>query len=182
MPIYTPPPQDQQVRMWDTPVSALQPAPARPLTPHVPLPKLQDSGSHLSQMSAPLFTEDRCSTSSEDETTACDVEVTFSNDRRTSSRATTVTLSPGQSMSTPTTTDYTTQGDPNQVASPTPPKVQQQNNVNQYIDTNNYFIPDGSNRHIHDIWDKDFHTGYLENGNNAYLLHLPKLQDMLHTS
>ena len=85
-------------------------------------------------------------------------------------------------MSTPTTTDYTTQGDPNQVASPTPTKVQQQNNVNQYIDTNNYFIPDGSNRHIHDIRDKVFHAGYLENGNNAYLLHLPKLQDMLHTS
>ena len=85
-------------------------------------------------------------------------------------------------MSTPTTTDYTTQGDANQVASPTPTEVQQQNNVNQYIDKNNYFIPDGSNRRIHDIWDKVFHTGYLENGNNAYLLHLPKLQDMLHTS
>ena len=85
-------------------------------------------------------------------------------------------------MSTPTTADYTTQGNPNQVASPTPTKVQQQNNVNQYIDTNNYFIPDGSNRCIHDIWDNVFHAGYLENGNNAYLLHLPKLQDMLHTS
>ena len=79
------PPQDQQVRMWETPVPALQPAPARPLTPCVPLPKSQDSGSHLSQMSAPLFTEDRCGTSSEDETTACDAEVTFINDRRTPS-------------------------------------------------------------------------------------------------
>ena len=85
-------------------------------------------------------------------------------------------------MSTPTTTDYTTQGDPNQVASPTPPKVHQQNNDNQYIDTNNYFIPDGSDRHIHDIRDKVFYAGYLENGNNAYLLCLPKLQEMLHTS
>ena len=91
----TPPPQDQQVRMRETPVPALQPAPARPLTPRVPLPKSQDSGSHLSQMSAPLFTEDRCSTSSEDETTACDAEVTFINDRRTPSQATTVTFSPG---------------------------------------------------------------------------------------
>ena len=80
------------------------------------------------------------------------------------------------------TTDYTTQGDPNQVASPTLPKDQQSNNDNQYIDTNNYFIPDGSDRCIHDIPDKVFHAGYLENGNNAYLLHLPKLQDMLHTS
>ena len=79
------PPQDQQVRMQETPVPALQPAPARPLTPPVPLQKSQDSGSHLSQMSAPLFTENRCNTSSEDETTACDVEVTFINDRRTPS-------------------------------------------------------------------------------------------------
>ena len=85
-------------------------------------------------------------------------------------------------MSTPVTTDYTTQGDPNQVASSAPTKVQQQNNVNQYIDTNNYLVPDHSDRCIHDIWDKVFHAGYLENGNNAYLLHLPKLQDMLHTS
>ena len=150
--------------------------------PCVPLPKLQDSGSHLLQMSAPLFTEDRCNTSSEDETAACDAEVTFINDRRTPSQATTVPFSPGRPMSTPTTTDYTTQGDPNQVASPTPPKVHQQNNDNQYIDTNNYFIPDGSDRCIHEIRDKVFHTGYLENGNNAYLLHLPKIQDKLHTS
>ena len=61
-------------------------------------------------------------------------------------------------------------------------KDQQPNNDTQYIDTNNYFIPDGSDRHIHDIPNKVFHAGYLENGNNAYLLHLPKLQDMLHTS
>ena len=79
------PPKDQQVRMWETPVPALQPGPARPLTPRVPLPKSQDSGSHLSQMSAPIFTEDRCTTSSEDETAACDAEVTFINDRRTPS-------------------------------------------------------------------------------------------------
>ena len=37
-----PPPQDQQVKIWETPVPALQPAPARPLTPRVPLPKSQD--------------------------------------------------------------------------------------------------------------------------------------------
>ena len=85
-------------------------------------------------------------------------------------------------MPTPTTTDYTTQDDPNQVASPAPTKIQQQNNANQYIDTNNYLVPDGSGRCIHDIQDKVFHAGYLENGNNTYLLHLPKLQDMLQTS
>ena len=94
MPVYTPPPQDQQVRMWETPVPALQPAPARPLTLRVLLPKLQDSGSCSSQMSAPLFMEDRCNTSSEDETAACDVEVTFINNRRTPSRSATVPFSP----------------------------------------------------------------------------------------
>ena len=71
--------------MWETPVPALPTAPARPLTPRVPLPKSQDSGLLLSQMSAPLFVEDTCSTSSEDEAAACDAEVTFINDRRTPS-------------------------------------------------------------------------------------------------
>ena len=85
-------------------------------------------------------------------------------------------------MSTSTATDYTTQGDPNQVASPKPPKDWQWNNDNQYVNTNNYFIPDDSDRCIHDIPNKVFHAGYLENGNNVYLLHLPKLPDMLHTS
>ena len=51
----------------------------------------------------------------------------------------------------------------------------------QFLGTNNFFIPDGSNRHIHDIHDKVFHAGYLENGNNAYLLELPGLEEMLHT-
>ena len=35
--------------------------------------------------------------------------------------------------------------------------------------------------HIHDIRDKVFHAGYLDNGNNAYLLELPGLKKMLHT-
>ena len=45
-----------------------------------------------------------------------------------------------------------------------------------------FFIPDGSNRCIHEIRDKVFHAGYLENGKNAYLLELLGLKDMLHTS
>ena len=52
---------------------------------------------------------------------------------------------------------------------------------NQFLGTNNFFVPDGSDRHIHDIRDKVFHAGYLENGNNAYLLELPGLEKMLHT-
>ena len=42
-------------------------------------------------------------------------------------------------------------------------------------------MPDGSNRRIHQIDNKVFHAGYLENGNNAYLLELPALENMLNT-
>ena len=85
-------------------------------------------------------------------------------------------------MSTPTTMDYTTQGDPNQVAPSTPLNMFMSTTTkNQFLGTNNFFVPDGSNRHIHDICDKVFHADYLENGNNAYLLELPALEKMLHT-
>ena len=77
--------------------------------------------------------------------------------------------------------DYTTQGDPNQVAPPTYINTAQATAQNQFFCTNNFFIPDGSNRCIHEIWDKVFHTRYLENGNNVYLLELPGLKEMLHT-
>ena len=40
-------------------------------------------------------------------------------------------------------------------------------------------MPDGSNQRIHQIPDKVFQAGYLENGNNAYLLELPALEKML---
>ena len=42
-------------------------------------------------------------------------------------------------------------------------------------------MPDGSNRRIHQIQNKVFHAGYLDNGNNAYLLELPALENMLNT-
>ena len=51
----------------------------------------------------------------------------------------------------------------------------------KFLGTNNFFIPDGSDRHIHHIDNKVFHAGYLENGNNAYLLELPVLEKMLNT-
>ena len=81
----------------------------------------------------------------------------------------------------PSTMDYTTQGDPNQVQ-PVYINTAQATTQNQLFRTNNFFIPDGSNRCIHKIKDKIFHAGYLENGNNAYLLELLGLKDMLHTS
>ena len=74
--------------------------------------------------------------------------------------------------------EYTTQGDPNQVASPTYINTVQATTQNQFFCTNIFFVPDGSNRRIHEIRDKVFHAGYLENGNNAYLLELPGLKDM----
>ena len=40
----------------------------------------------------------------------------------------------------------------------------------------------GSDRHIHDIQDKTFHRGILENGHNAYLMELPGLKSLLRTS
>ena len=51
----------------------------------------------------------------------------------------------------------------------------------EFLGTNNFFMPDGSNRRIHQIDNKVFQAGYLENGNNAYLLELPALENMLNT-
>ena len=88
----------------------------------------------------------------------------------------------GRPTSTSSTMDYTTQGDPNQVTPPVYINKAPATAQKQFFRTNNFFIPDGSNRHIHKIKNKVFHARYLENGNNAYLLELPGLKDMLHTS
>ena len=72
-------PWTDTVKMWETLVPTVPPAPHRPLTPCIPLPESQDSGSYLSQMSAPLFTEDRYSSSSEDDLVICDAEITQIN-------------------------------------------------------------------------------------------------------
>ena len=83
-----------------------------------------------------------------------------------------------RTTSTPTPSDYTTQGDPD--ASPS--SLFKPNDMNdKFLNTNNFFVPDGSNRWIHQIHNKVFHAGYLENGNNAYLLELPALENMLNT-
>ena len=69
------PPQDAGMML---PSPAHTVPPARLGTPQVPYNKLntQDSGSHMSQISGPLFTEDRLSTSSSD-TDTCDTEVVY---------------------------------------------------------------------------------------------------------
>ena len=145
----------------------LPPGPHRPLTPRMPLPASPTS-SLLS--SAPLFQEDGYSSTSEEE-----LEVTFTHSR---SNSTFLNQHAERTTSTPTPSDYTIQGDPD--ASPS--SLLKHNNINdESLGTNNFFMPDGSNRWIHQIHNKVFHAGYLENGNNAYLLELPALENMLNT-
>ena len=133
-------------------------------------------------MSTPLFTEDRCSSISDNDMEVCDAEVMLIN-RGNRPNKTFMTHSTGGTLTyMPSTMDYTTQGDPNQVTPPVYINTTQATAQNQFFCTNNFVIPDGSNRRIHKIRDKVLHAGYLENENNAYLLELPGLKDMLHTS
>ena len=188
MPVHAPPlrcqstpPQTGTVRMWETPVPAVPVASQRPMTPRIPLPRSQDSNTNLSTLSAPLFTEDRYSSISDDDLEICDAEITLINGQNRPNKTSMTHSTGGRPISMPSTMDYTTQGDPNQI-----PLVYintaQATTPYQFFRTNNFFIPDCSNRRIQDIKDKVFHAGYLENGNNAYLLELPRLKDMLHTS
>ena len=148
----------------------LPPGPHRPLTPRMPLPASPASSPHSS---APLFKEDRYSSTSEEESEAD--EVTFIHGKNNG------TFSNHQAKGptlTPTTSDYITQGDPD--ASPS--NLFRSNDMSdKFLGTNDFFVPDGSNRWIHQIDNKVFHADYLENGNNAYLLELPALENMLNT-
>ena len=145
----------------------LPPGPHRPLTPRMPLPA---SPASSPRSSAPLFQEDGYSSTSEEES-----EVTFTHGR---SNGMFLNQHAKRPTSTPTPSDYTTQGDPD--ASPS--SLFKPNGINdEFLGTNNFFVPGGSNRRIHQINNKVFHTGYLENGNNAYLLELPALENMLNT-
>ena len=145
----------------------LPPGPHRPLTPRMPLPTSPTSS--LSS-SAPLFQEDGYSSTSEEES-----EVTFTHGR---SNGTFSNQHAERTTSTPTPSNYTTQGDPD--ASPSS-SIKPHEGNDEFLGTNNFFMPDGSNRRIHQIHNKVFHAGYLENGNNTYLLELPALENMLNT-
>ena len=148
----------------------LPPGPHRPLTPRMPLPASPTSSS---RSSAPLFKEDKYSSTSEEESEAD--EVTFIHSK---SNGTFSNHPAERPTSTPTTSDYTTQGDPD--ASPS--NLFRSNDISDgFLGTNNFFVPDGSNRWIHQIDNKVFHAGYLENSSNAYLLELPALENMLNT-
>ena len=148
----------------------LPPGPHRPLTPRMPLPTSPTSSS---RSSAPLFKEDKYSSTSEEESEAD--EVTFIHVK---SNGTFSNHQAKRPTSTPMTSDYTTQGDPD--ASPS--NLFRPNDISdEFLGTKNFFVPDSSNRQIHQIDNKVFHAGYLENGNNAYLLELPALENMLNT-
>ena len=86
MPVHTSPlrcqstpPWTGTARMLETPVPAVPTTSHRLMTSQIPLPRSQDSSSSLSQMSTPLFTEDRCSSSSDDDLEVCDAEVMLIN-------------------------------------------------------------------------------------------------------
>ena len=86
MPVHTSPlrcqstpPQTDTVRMQEMPVPAVPAASQRLMTACIPLPRTQDSNTSLSTMSAPLFTEDRYSSISDDDVEVCDAEVTLIN-------------------------------------------------------------------------------------------------------
>ena len=161
-------PQANSVRRTETPAPMLPPGPHRPLTPCMPLPASPASSSQPSRSSDPLFKEDKYSSTSEEETEA-DAEITFIHGRNQPNGMFAHNPMTKRPTSTPTTTDYTTQGDPD--ASPSTSNLFRLTATDvEFLGTNKYFIPDGSDRCIHQIDNKVFHAGYLENGNNAYLL------------
>ena len=151
----------------------LPPGPHRPLMPPMPLPTSPTSSS---PSSAPLFKEDKYSSTLEEESEA-DAGVTFIHGRSHASGMF-VNNQTQRPTSTPMTSDYTTQGDPD--ASPSTSNLFRSTITNdKFLGTHNFFMLDGSNRCIHQIDNKVFHAGYLENGNNTYLLELPALEKML---
>ena len=112
----------------------------------------------MSQLSAPLFTEDRYSTSTDNNEENCDAEITTITRQWMPSQTTTMVMSPTRPVSTPSMVDCSTQGDPDQMAPQGNHGYNQDNSTMPIQHTNNYLIPDGSDRHIHDIQDKKHFT------------------------
>ena len=141
----------------------------------MPLPTSPISSS---MSSAPLFKEDKYSSTLEEESEV-DEEVTFLHNRSRPSGIFTDNQTE-RPTSTPKTSDYMTHSDPD--ASPSTSNLFRSTSTNnKFLGTNNFFVPDGSSRHIHQTDNNFFHAGYLENGSNEYLLELPALEKMLNT-
>ena len=107
----------------------------------------QDSGSHISQMSGPIFTEDRLSTSSGSDQDVCDQEVRNITRTCTPSETSILVMSPRPGSRA--TVDYSTQADPDQPAYSPPSGLAHEQQF--IINTLNYLLPDGSGRRISDI-------------------------------
>ena len=138
MPHLTQSPQATSAERTEATTPMLPPGPHRPLTPHMPLSASPNSSSWSS---APLFTEDKYSSASEEESEA-DAEVTFIHSRSNGMFANNQAKRP---TSTPMTSGYTTQGDPD--ASPSSSNLFRSNvTSDEFLGTNNFFMPDGSNR------------------------------------
>ena len=100
-------PQATSAERTEATAPMLPPGPHRPLTPHMPLPTSPTSSS---RSTAPPFKEDKYSSTSEEESEAA-AEVTFTHSRSHPS-GTFANSQTERPTSTPTTSDYTTQGDP----------------------------------------------------------------------
>ena len=133
----------------------------------------QESGSHLSQMSGTLFTEDRLSTSS-----SSDQEV--NNITRTQMPSETFTLVMSPRPGSSATVDYSTQGDPDQPAySPLSGLAHEQQLI---LNTHNYLLPGGSRRIIYDLPASECQPFMLGNGHATYQIELEKLEAFLETN
>ena len=137
-------PQATSAGRMETTAPMLPPGPHRPLTPRMPLPTSPTSSSWSS---APLFKETKYSSTSEEESEA-DAEVTFIHDRNQPNGmlANNQTERP---TSTPMTANYTTQGDPDTSPS-TSNLLRSTATDDEFLGTNNFFMPDGSDRHTPD--------------------------------
>ena len=139
-------------------------------SPQVQLPITQTGSPHISPMPCPLFTEDRLSSSS-NEQEMCDQEVTTLIQDKTPTR------SPAPISSRPgsiTTVDYSTQGDQDQ---PAPlPATGLGNTPNSIDNTRNFLFPDGTERRTLDIPISERKPFILDNGHSAYQIQLNNLE------
>ena len=145
-------------------------------SPQVPLQNAQTPTFHISPISGPLFTEDRLSTSSEQE--ICDQEVTTIIHENTPTRSTahTIPSRPGSIA----TVDYSTQGDLDQSGhSLVMGLVCEQTSI---LNTHNSLLLDGTGRRILDIPISKRKPFVLENGHAAYQIQLETLEPVLETS
>ena len=112
---------------------------ARADTPQIPFQKRsQNFGLHLSQLSVPLFTEERYNTITDNDQDNCDAEISMITRWQTPSQVTTMVMSPQRLVSTPSTVDYSTQGDPNQMAPQGNHGYSQNSSTTPILNTNNY--------------------------------------------